>query len=252
MELMIAEKIRRFRREKDVTQEQMAQAIGVSAQSVSKWECGDGYPDITLLPAIANYFGVSVDAVLGTDELGVEADKMSFFRRTWPRESEERIKFDLDYYHKYPKDYHIASALAGDISNLADAELREKYMPQLREACEKIMKECTDSTLRRSAVKIMCKVCPDEELDRWINADTSFWHFDRSFIREERYTWRKEIEKAEAYHAANNVMLINRLLNHMESPPRYYRGDPDRSVALNSQRDQRTVQPQNSTQIAQC
>lgn len=40
MELMIAEKIRRFRREKDVTQEQMAQAIGVSAQSVSKWECG--------------------------------------------------------------------------------------------------------------------------------------------------------------------------------------------------------------------
>lgn len=42
MELMIAEKIRRFRREKDVTQEQMAQAIGVSAQSVSKWECGDG------------------------------------------------------------------------------------------------------------------------------------------------------------------------------------------------------------------
>lgn len=236
LELMIAEKIRKFRREKDVTQEQMAQAIGVSAQSVSKWECGDGYPDITLLPAIANYFAVSVDALLGTDEIGVEEDKMVFFRRKFPRDCEERIKFDLDYYHKYPKDYHIASALAGDISRLEDEALREKYMPQLREACEKIMRECTDSQLRRAAVRIMCRVCADEELDRWINADTTFWHFDRSFIREERYTCRKEIEKAEAYHAANNVMLVNRLLDHMERPPRYYRGDPDRSVALNSQR----------------
>ena len=236
MELMIAEKIRRYRREKDVTQEQMAQAIGVSAQSVSKWECGDGYPDITLLPSIANYFGVSVDAVLGTDEIGVEADKMAFFRRGFPKDSEERIKFDLDYYHKYPKDYHIASALASDISRLEDVELREKYMPRLREACEKIMHECTDSTLRRTAVRIMCKVCADDELDKWITADTTFWHFDRSFIREERYTWRKELDKAEVYHAANNVMLVNRLLDHMEKSPKYYRGRPARSVELNSRR----------------
>lgn len=236
MELMIAEKIRKFRREKDVTQEQMAQAIGVSAQSVSKWECGDGYPDITLLPAIANYFGVSVDALLGTDEIGVEEDKRAFFRRTFPRDSEERIEFDLEYSHKYPKDYHIASALAGDISRLEDEALRDKYLPQLREACEKIMQECTDSALRRTAVKIMCKVCGDDELNKWINADTTFWHAERSFIHEERHTYRKDFEKAEAYHAANNAVMINRLLNHMEKLPQHYRGKPERSVELNSQR----------------
>lgn len=166
----------------------------------------------------------------------MEEDKKAFFRREFPRNSGERIEFDLEYSHKYPKDYHIASALAGDISRLEDEALRDKYLPQLREACEKIMQECTDSALRRTAVKIMCKVCTDDELNKWINADTTFWHFDRSFIREERYTWRKEFEKAEAYHAANNVMLVNRLLDHMEKSPRYYRGKPERSVELNGQR----------------
>lgn len=40
MELMIAEKIKKYRKSRDITQESLAQAIGVSSQSVSKWECG--------------------------------------------------------------------------------------------------------------------------------------------------------------------------------------------------------------------
>lgn len=55
-ELLFAENLRKLRRTKDVTQEQLAAEIGVNPQSVSKWETGNGYPDITLLPRIANYF----------------------------------------------------------------------------------------------------------------------------------------------------------------------------------------------------
>ncbi|MBO5257817.1 MAG: helix-turn-helix transcriptional regulator, partial [Clostridia bacterium] len=54
MELMIGEKLRKLRRDRDMTQEMLASAFGVSPQAISKWECGDGYPDITLLPMIAN------------------------------------------------------------------------------------------------------------------------------------------------------------------------------------------------------
>ena len=45
MELMIGEKLRKLRRDRDMTQEMLASAFGVSPQAISKWECGDGYPE---------------------------------------------------------------------------------------------------------------------------------------------------------------------------------------------------------------
>ncbi|KEI77865.1 DNA-binding protein [Clostridium botulinum A2 117] len=53
------------RKEKGITQEQLANYIGVSKASVSKWESGSIYPDIVLLPALATYFNISVDELLG-------------------------------------------------------------------------------------------------------------------------------------------------------------------------------------------
>ena len=54
-------KLAYLRKQKGVTQEEMAIAVGVSTQAVSKWEREKNYPDITLLSIIANYFGVTID-----------------------------------------------------------------------------------------------------------------------------------------------------------------------------------------------
>lgn len=64
-QLRCGEQLAFLRREKQVTQEQLAQAVGVTNQAVSKWESGQSYPDITLLPALAAYFDVTVDELLG-------------------------------------------------------------------------------------------------------------------------------------------------------------------------------------------
>ena len=53
--------IKNLRVEKQVRQEDLAGYLGVSCQAVSKWETGSSLPDITLLPLIAVYFGVSID-----------------------------------------------------------------------------------------------------------------------------------------------------------------------------------------------
>lgn len=58
---MIGKNIKQFRQEKHVKQETLAAAIGVSSQAVSKWETGASDPDISLLPNLAGYFGVSID-----------------------------------------------------------------------------------------------------------------------------------------------------------------------------------------------
>lgn len=57
----IGKTIKTLRLEKQVRQEEMAQYLGVSSQAVSKWETGSSLPDITLLPAIASYFGATID-----------------------------------------------------------------------------------------------------------------------------------------------------------------------------------------------
>ena len=65
MNLLIGENIKRIRRERNLTQEEVATHLGISFQSISKWERGDGYPDITMLPVLSDYFGISVDDLLG-------------------------------------------------------------------------------------------------------------------------------------------------------------------------------------------
>ena len=59
MKLRTSENIKKFRKEKEITQEQFAEMLGVSCQSVSRWESGICYPDIELLPTIAKILGMS-------------------------------------------------------------------------------------------------------------------------------------------------------------------------------------------------
>lgn len=67
MNLQLGEKIRSLRKRDGRTQEALAEAIGVTCQAVSRWELGAAYPDMELIPPIANYFGVSIDELFGYD-----------------------------------------------------------------------------------------------------------------------------------------------------------------------------------------
>lgn len=63
-ELNLAEVLVGKRREKGITQDELAAHVGVSKASVSKWENGNSYPDITLLPVLATYFDISIDRLM--------------------------------------------------------------------------------------------------------------------------------------------------------------------------------------------
>ena len=69
MNIDIGSKIKTLRLSKSMTQEQLAKALHVSAQAVSKWENGAGLPDITVLPALAELYGVTADDILAGETL---------------------------------------------------------------------------------------------------------------------------------------------------------------------------------------
>ena len=67
---LFSHNLRRLRLEKALTQEQLAGILGVSVQSVSRWECGNTLPDVMLLPVIAKLYGVTVDDLYRADAKG--------------------------------------------------------------------------------------------------------------------------------------------------------------------------------------
>lgn len=72
MDIKLGEKIRALRKQKNISQEVLAQYLGVSFQAVSKWENGDNLPDVTLIPAIAIFFEVSTDELFDFNRLETE------------------------------------------------------------------------------------------------------------------------------------------------------------------------------------
>jgi len=65
MQLNLGNKIRELRHRDGRTQEALAEALGVTSQAVSRWESNGGYPDMEMMPAIANFFGITMDELFG-------------------------------------------------------------------------------------------------------------------------------------------------------------------------------------------
>ena len=78
--------IMRLRREKGLTQEQLANELGVSYQAVSKWENNNSCPDIALLPLLADLFGISIDILFGRTGLAVQEERDTQSELPWPND----------------------------------------------------------------------------------------------------------------------------------------------------------------------
>ena len=112
MELNIAGSIKRLRKEMGITQEEFANAMGVTAQTVSKWERGEGYPDITFLPNIAEYFHVTLDTLCGIDEQQKQREISSIIEETAHASYAEGIQIAREGLAKFPQSILLKNNLA--------------------------------------------------------------------------------------------------------------------------------------------
>jgi len=145
MTINLAEPLRRLRIAHGITQETLADFLGVSSQAVSKWERGDGLPDITMLPPLANYFGVTLDELMNMDELRNQKKLAEMKKRHRELRSagqeEEDIALLREILRQFPNDYETMAELA-------------EYLPDFEEGlafCRRILNFCPDNTLRSYA-----------------------------------------------------------------------------------------------------
>ncbi len=176
MELNFGENIKRLRKSRDLTQEALADELGVSAQSVSKWECGYGYPDITQLPAIANFFGVSIDELLNNDKASLKKACYDFLKRIkeFDEATEEKIEFIIDHCRRYPSiaiyAYNLCSNLSYHITKVCP-ENYDKYYPLLLDTAKKHL-DTAPNGYRQSIIASMIIACPEEDLEEWLRLAT--------------------------------------------------------------------------------
>ena len=161
MNLRIGENIRRLRRERNLTQEEVAAHLGISFQSVSKWERCDGYPDITMLPALAHYFGVSVDVLIGMDQMA-KAEKYDEVNRLWKENNrrgrhQENVVLMRDSLRTFPNDGLLLVQLSTSLEKLdGTKEEKAKYLRESIALQEQILRYGEDSQVRSATQYNIC------------------------------------------------------------------------------------------------
>lgn len=135
--LYLAKNLKMYRMLKNLTQEDIAEALNITPQSVSKWERGENYPDITFLPALANLLETSIDALIGMNNIRSEHTRYQIhktaneFQRNGDYQSAERVYREALL--TYPNKPGMILGLAGVLAlqgNCEEAiELMEKGLP---------------------------------------------------------------------------------------------------------------------------
>lgn len=149
MNIYLGENIKRLRREKDITQETLAEFLGVTFQSISKWEREESHPDITLLPAIAGFFNVSIDELMGVNKAQDEEEiKRLLQEHDNFTDTKLILKAITNLREKYPTDFRVQLRWMGYLIFFDDYDTLEQRIPQIMSIYQNIQNNCTKDSIR--------------------------------------------------------------------------------------------------------
>ena len=151
--LPVGKIIQGLRKAKGITQEELAEVLGVSSAAISKWEHGQMYPDITLFPVIARYFNISIDCLFGfSNDLSEEEylknrqECIKLFASGKCLNGIERIKRLV---YLYPTNDRIKIDLLKNVLPYLvlekDSEIRENLIRQMILICQRCIDDSVQS-----------------------------------------------------------------------------------------------------------
>lgn len=160
MEINLKEKLRALRQQKNITQEALANHLGITPQSVGKWERGEGFPDITLLPKIAFYFDVTVDELLCVDQVRVEEAICEYQRQSkiccHNGENQKNLEIWEKAYSEFPNDCRVIEGLMRAIHRGTVYPCPKAEAERIIALGEELLQRSTDTRQREKAVQSLC------------------------------------------------------------------------------------------------
>lgn len=183
MKLTLGEKIKELRTRDGSKQEDLAKALGVSNQAVSRWENYGSYPDMEIIPAIANYFGITIDELFGYQndrdkKISLIIDKVKEYdihNNDDLKSAEECIMVIRDGIAEFPNNEILLLTLAetlwevgwinhdtwlgydeyGYIQYCYDKEKKNKYWKECLKICEHLVDNTIDNSVFTRAIVII-------------------------------------------------------------------------------------------------
>lgn len=218
--------IKQLRKEKNITQEQLAEYLGITSRAISQWECDRTAPDISQLPALANIFEVSADVLLGIDitkkEKRIEEIIKEAMKHHEVGHMEEVISTLRTGLREFPNSYVLMGELAGCLASMIkDPENRDSLLQEGISLGEKILEECTIDKDRHNAIRCLCSLYAEKgEIEKAIAlAETMPSLFSSAEnLLSNIYTGSKRIEYIACKLSAIFCMVYNDLWLITEPP----------------------------------
>lgn len=155
------------RKEKGITQDELAAYIGVTKASVSKWETGQSYPDITFLPQLAAYFNISIDELIGYEPQMTKEDIRKLYHRLAFKFTNQPFDEVMDecraiikkYYSCFPLLLQMAILLLNHYMLAEEDLVKEQVLEEGIELCVRIKTESGDLWLSKLAISVEAICC---------------------------------------------------------------------------------------------
>jgi len=208
-EITIAKVITSKRKEKGITQDKLAEYIGVSKASVSKWETAQSYPDITFLPRLAAYFNISIDELIGYLPQMTKEDinktyqhlAAEFSRKPFDEILDECRSVIKKYYACFPLLLRMAVLLLNHYMLEKEKEKQEGLLQEICELLARIKTESDDVWIvnQANSLEALCRISMNQPIEALELLDESMKPpISDNFLIAQAYQMTGNIEKAKS------------------------------------------------------
>lgn len=155
MDIKLDKQLKALRKEKNVTQEELARHLGITVQAVSKWERAEGFPDISLLPSIASFFDISVDDLLGVGEIAKRKKIEDYCKKDDELFHDGKCKARVEMWREAKKEFPNDHQVVYNLMYALMAEDQKGNADEIILLGERILDESTDNRKRGGAIQCL-------------------------------------------------------------------------------------------------